>query len=169
MNKFEQLIVYIAKKSESDPGFGAVKLNKLLFFADFSFYRRFGRSITGQNYVRRQNGPCPTSMVSTTKKLISSGKIAIQKSDYFGLTQKRTLALTEADLTDFNGEEIAMVDKIIDFFRDADATKVSEISHHFFGWTLAKDGEKIPYGTALISIEPPTDKEAQYAQRFAKS
>ena len=48
--KFCELVLYIAKRSEDDPRFCAVKLNKIMYYSDFGAYRRLGQSITGANY-----------------------------------------------------------------------------------------------------------------------
>ena len=58
-DKFRELIVYICKKSEGDPTFGAVKLNKILYYADFAAYRILGKPITGAQYQKLREGPAP--------------------------------------------------------------------------------------------------------------
>ena len=45
--KMKELILYLAARSEDDPRFSSTKLNKLLFYCDFTAYRQLGRSITG--------------------------------------------------------------------------------------------------------------------------
>ena len=41
--KFRELIVYIVRRNrQTDPTFGAIKLNKVLYYADFAAYRHFG-------------------------------------------------------------------------------------------------------------------------------
>ena len=57
--KMRELILYVASKSQHDPKFGSTKLNKILFFADFAFYFKHGRSVTGQEYMRLKHGPAP--------------------------------------------------------------------------------------------------------------
>ena len=46
-SRFRELILYCALKSETHRFFGATKLNKCLFYADFLAYRALGSSITG--------------------------------------------------------------------------------------------------------------------------
>src|ERR1035437_1475045 len=58
-DKLRELVLYIATASEGDEPFGKVKLNKILFFADFEAYRRFVRSITGHEYQKLAQGPAP--------------------------------------------------------------------------------------------------------------
>lgn len=38
------------------------------------------------------------------------------------------------------------------------------MSHPFLGWKLAEDGETIPYETALIAFEPPTEADRAQAE-----
>lgn len=44
--KFKALMLYAAEKSRGDPRFGAIKLNKILFFSDFLSYGLTGRAVT---------------------------------------------------------------------------------------------------------------------------
>jgi hypothetical protein len=46
-DKLKELVVYLSSLSEGDEYWGAVKLNKLLFYIDFVASRRFGKSVTG--------------------------------------------------------------------------------------------------------------------------
>ncbi len=46
-DKLTELVLYVAKGLQHDPQGGATKLNKCLYFADFSAVRRLGHPITG--------------------------------------------------------------------------------------------------------------------------
>jgi len=59
-DKLAELIVFFAEESKDDIQFGSVKLNKLLFLADFWAYGHLGQSITGATYVRQDHGPTPS-------------------------------------------------------------------------------------------------------------
>ncbi len=48
--KLRELIIHVATLSGMDEPFGATKLNKILFNADFEAYRQWGKSISGQEY-----------------------------------------------------------------------------------------------------------------------
>jgi len=50
-------VLYLSQRSADDPGFGMVKLNKLLYRADFEAYRLLGHSITGAVYEKQDFGP----------------------------------------------------------------------------------------------------------------
>ena len=47
IQKFKELVLHISQKCADDPSFGAVKLNKILFFADFASSAHYGTPITG--------------------------------------------------------------------------------------------------------------------------
>src|SRR5687767_11634112 len=109
--KLGELILYISKKSELDPNFGAVKLNKILFYSDFIAFGRLGKAITEQDYQRLDQGPAPRRLLPVREDLIDRGYLAIQEVARFGKTQKRTVALRDPDLSIFTAEEIALVDE----------------------------------------------------------
>jgi hypothetical protein len=76
-----------------------------------------------------------------------------------GKVQKRTVSLRQPNLRIFTGEEIAMVDYIIEALSDCDAQTVSEISHTMVGWQVAAEGETIPYEMVFLSNEPLSEAE----------
>lgn len=61
-DKLRQLILLISRASEGDSPFGSVKLNKILFFSDLTAYRRWGRTISGEEYQKLEHGPSPKRM-----------------------------------------------------------------------------------------------------------
>lgn len=161
--KLAELILYISEKSEGDERFGATKLNKLLFFADFSAYWQLGRAITNQRYFRLREGPGPRRLVPVRKALEEQGDLAISERLYYGLTVKRTVALRDPDLSIFQANEIAIVNDVIRYFWEMNAREISDYSHRFIGWKIAGDQEDIPYESAFIGNRPLTKAEADYA------
>lgn len=157
--KFEELILFISSRSDNDDHFGATKLNKILFFADFLAYTKLGKAITGQAYMRLKNGPVPKALVPVQKRMIEDKSLAIKERDRFGKTQKRPIALREANLKVFTSEEIAVVTEVIEALRKNNAKGVSSLSHKFNGWKLANDREIIPYETALVEFKKPRKKD----------
>ncbi len=157
--KLQELILFIASRSEDDPRFGSTKLNKLLFFADFLAYVKLGEAITNHVYMKLPNGPAPRAMLPITKRMISAKSLAIQERDHYGRTQKVPIALREANLKLFSSEEIALVTEVLDGFRKSNAKGISALSHKFDGWKLAKDRENIPYEVALVQFKKPRKQD----------
>lgn len=164
--KLEELILYIAKRAEPDPAFGATKLNKILFFADFESYAQCGESITGQEYMKLEHGPVPRRLKPVMDRLTAQKRIAIEARNYKGKEQKRAVARSEPRLTMFSEVELSLVDHFIDELWGDSASKVSDLSHQFVGWKVARLKETIPYETMLISARPLTEADLEHARRL---
>ncbi len=165
-NKFRELLLFIARRSENDPLFGAIKLNKLLFYSDFLAYLEFGRPITGQPYFALENGPAPRYLVRVREQMVKSKEIAVSRKPTLSGVQERVLALREPDPNKFTAGEIDLVTKIIDICRAQTGTELSELSHRFAGWRLAGEKEDIPYEVALVGNRPPTPAEKSYGVKL---
>jgi Protein of unknown function (DUF4065) len=57
--KFEELLLYVTERTQDDPACGDMKLNKLLYFADFLAFEKLGHAISGAPYQRLPWGPAP--------------------------------------------------------------------------------------------------------------
>lgn len=166
--KFRELILYVARETESDPKCGKTKLYKILFYSDFWAFSKLGHSISGQDYQRLKMGPAPRRAYPEIRDMIAAHLCAWAIRDYFGRKQEKLIALREPDLRSFTGEEIAIVRSVIEMLWRYDASEVSDLSHRFMGWQLAEHRETIPYSTvALGAPRPPTESEIEYGRRLA--
>ena len=165
--KFCELVLYIAKRSEDDPRFGAVKLNKIMYYSDFGAYRRLGQSITGANYQKLSEGPAPRQMLWERRVLLDSGHIRMESRQYFSGVQQRVVAEREPDVGVFTTEELGIVDEAIESMRYMTARQASDFSHQEPGWILTHPGETIPYQSAWLSPEPLTQEAEEYASVVA--
>jgi len=164
-HKLRELILYIAAKSESDPNFGATKLNKILFYSDFLAYRALGQSITGQRYQKLEFGPAPRAILPVLRQMEEERACAQAERSHHGLRQRRVVALREADLAAFSAQEIDVVRDVITELWNMTGAEVSDLSHQFVGWQVAAPGEEIPYGTVRISPPRPlSPEEEEWAQ-----
>ena len=76
-NKLKELILYICSKSMTDDTFSSVKLNKLLYYSDFSAHRLLGKPITGHLYQAIEFGPAPKQMLPILKAMQRDNDIVI--------------------------------------------------------------------------------------------
>ena len=157
--KLRELILLISEWSQADPKFGAIKLNKLLFHADFSAFLTYGKPITGQEYFKLPQGPAPRHLKPLTEAMIKRGEFAWQEVPYYGRTQKKPIALRAPDTSKLSGTDVELVKMTIQKFWKMSATEISDQSHLFLGWKSAYLKETIPYSTALVSRRAPTDHE----------
>lgn len=166
--KLREMILYICDLSSQDPHFGATKLNKLLFYADFLAYQRFGHSITGQEYRALPQGPAPRHLKQITDRMERAGELRFEPIRRFKLVQKRPIAGRGANLSDFTNEERDLLREVVGRFWKMNATQISEESHLFLGWQIAKKDETIPYSTVLIGNRQPTEKQKRKAYALQK-
>ncbi len=166
--KFRELLLYISQKCASDPTFGATKLNKIFFYSDFLAYANLGKAITNFDYQKLLKGPAPRRLVPIRDQMIADRELVLQQVRLLsGHIQKRTVNLRLPDLTIFTGEEISLVDEVIEALRDAKAEIVSELSHRMVGWMSVEIGESIPYETIFLSNQELSSEEIERGKELA--
>ncbi len=163
--RLRELLLFISDRCENDPTFGAIKLNKILFFSDFLSFAEHGKAITGVPYRKYGQGPVPTVLKRLRDKMERSGEIAIKNRRYLGGIQHRVVPLREPDLGGFDANDIVMVEQVIGAFWGRSATEVSELSHDR-AWGNASEGEAIPYEAAFVSDEPLTERDIAVADEM---
>jgi hypothetical protein len=161
--KLAELVVLVSRFSESDPLFGSIKLNKILFFIDFMAYRTLGKPVTGQAYFALENGPALRYKARLWNSMQKRRDIAVRKEPtVFDNDKERTLALRDPDVTKFSQSELGLIFKIIEAVRITTGSDLSDLSHTLFGWQLSKEKETIPYSMALVGQRKPTHAEIEY-------
>lgn len=165
--RLRQLILYIAEQLKSDPNFGKTKLAKVLYFADFEAYRRYGKSITGSAYIHLENGPIPNSFYEVLPEMEEENTIAIEKERVFSYHRERVKALKNADLSEFSAEDMKVVDETIQMLLPQNAKGASDLSHVEIAWNRTEERELIPYEAGLLSDEPLSPEEINYGRKLA--
>ena len=108
----------------------------------------------GARYQKLEFGPAAIPLLPVQQELISDGELVVRRAMLGGWTQKKPIALRGANLSRFSGEEIALVDRVLDAFWHYGAVQVSDLSHEIPAWQVAAYKEEIPYETAFVeSIE----------------
>lgn len=173
--RLREMMLFISDRCESDPTFGAIKLNKILFFSDFFSFAERSKAITGVPYKKYSQGPVPTVLKRVRDTMEQNGELAVRKKRYQGGMQDRVVPLREPDLGIFDGRDIVMVEEVIDMLWGLSGTEVSKMSHDR-AWRNASEGEVIPYEAAFVSDEPLTERDIAIAEdmiaeyeRFEKS
>lgn len=171
--KQKELVLYMSQQSAEDEGFGMVKLNKLLYRADFEAYRVLGHSITGETYEKQEYGPVARHLLIALDDLASRHYIVWQHPQR-GPYKSHVPAATEPpDMDMFSPDELAVVDKTLNELAAHGGKSISEWSHETSaGWRVKKIGQEIPYSSAVINLKPLTEKtlkklRARLAARYA--
>jgi hypothetical protein len=168
--KFKRLVHYVIWRAGDRDGFGAVKLNKVLWFSDARAFVLRGKPITGAIYVREKYGPVPRAMMPIREELVRENAIRVSSDRNFDYAATRFHSLHPPEyVTLFDAEDIKTVDWWIEYIdNEHTATSISEESHDY-GWEIADMGEELPYHAILAArMRQPDDAEMEWARRRAK-
>lgn len=164
--RFRELIVYISERCQIDPNFGAVKLNKILYHADFRAFERFGVPLTGMKYFKLPAGPAPKAMLPILGELEAEGIITRDPPQTAAFDQRRTYAKRKARIEDlFSLDEIDLIEEVIKELWGQSATAVSDDTHGV-AWRSREMKDEIPYEAVFLSDEPATTDDIAEAREL---
>lgn len=167
--KFRELMLYAAERSTADERFGAIKLNKILFFSDFLSYGLTGEPITGATYQRLRNGPAPVQLGAMEKEIVRDRDGYLLRRPYFNRTQQVLVAARPANRNRFSVEELDLVNDVIQALAPHNATEASDLSHdRSFAWQVAEEGEEIPYTAVFLSSHHATPTDIDRGRELAR-
>lgn len=151
--KLVEMVLHVAGRLQDEPAGGATKLNKILFFAEFTHLRRHCQAISGCEFQKLDHGPAPRQMLPVRSRLIESGEAELVSEDFLGRLQHRLVPLREANLDVFTEEELETIEHVLDLLAGMTGTHVSDLSHREPGWRLTEFGETIPFAAAFLPYE----------------
>lgn len=167
--KFVEMVLHVADRLQGDRAGGATKLNKVLFFAEFTHLRRHHQVISGCEFQKLTHGPAPRQLLPVRDRLIESGEANLVKEDFLGRPQHRLVPAREANLEVFTKEELQSIEDVLAQLAGMIGTQVSELSHQEPGWRLTEVGETIPFSTAFLDYQQvQTPTSARLSKSAAK-
>lgn len=143
--KYKHIILFFANKIRNGT-LGKLKMMKLLYFLDFDFFEKYGKSVTGDQYLRFENGPVPRMAEKIIKQMdsvdikISKRKVGVGYND-----QQHIEALKDFDLKLFTKEELLMMEEVADKWNLFSGTEMKSASHGEAPWLATKPDEIIDY------------------------
>jgi len=132
--KIANLVTYFIQ--HSTPEFNdKLKLNKQLFFADFTHYKNYGASITGISYRAIKYGPVPSNYDNIYAYLENEQLISSQFSKLPN-GGAREVFIAEADFNKkyFSEEELETMSSITEKFANISSWDIVELSHKEKAW-----------------------------------
>jgi hypothetical protein len=157
--KLKAVILYTCARSDQGQ-LGAVKLHKVLYYADMLRYAETGTPLTGATYRKLPFGPTCDQLLSSLAELAAEGAIETRETPYFGYIKKEYLVRRSAEINRMNEDELKLLDEVIDFVCiNNSARTISEYSHNR-AWELAEPGQIIPYSSVIHLFPTQASKEA---------
>lgn len=143
-DKLKQMVIYFTTSIDN---LSKTKLNKLLFYSDFGFFRESMLSMSGVVYIHDHYGPVPDSSDLIYSSLVETS--VIEKKPF---PNGRGFKLVTNEIFNrdyFNSEELRFLKKVRDTFEDDKAQDISDKSHEEVGYIQTELKETIPYNYAL--------------------
>jgi uncharacterized phage-associated protein len=146
--KYKNTIIFFAKRIQNGT-LGKLKMMKLLYYLDFDFFEKYGSSVTGDEYLRFENGPVP-HMAEKIIKEMSGKEIKISKrkmGDGYN-DQLHIEALADFDMNVFTKEELVMLEEIAGKWERFTGAEMKSATHGEAPWIATKPNEVIDYNLA---------------------
>jgi hypothetical protein len=157
--RLREMILYVSQRCAAAERFGAIKLNKILWKADFDAFGARGVPVTGRAYQRLPLGPAPREMPRVYNDMLRDGLIRVERVD-FGQNEEgedvvelRTIALVNPNLEIFSPDDLNFVDSSIKYYWGMTGTETSDDSHGA-AWRTHNNGDPLPYELARLSDRP---------------
>jgi len=141
--KYENAILYFTTYCKNKY-LGNTKLNKLMYYLDFVFYRDNKISVTGDVYRKLEYGPVGKNILECLKNLKHKNCIKIENYEGFN----KYTALVEPNLSVFSEKEIELLQKITDTFLHYTTDKIVSQTHFEAPWLYTEILEDIDYSFA---------------------
>lgn len=151
--RLKEAILYVCQKAEAMERFGAIKLNKILWRADFRSYFMREIPVTGRQYQRLKLGPAPVEMPIVVRDLLSQGLMRIDRIPLGDRFEHRHIALADPVLQFFSPHDLEYLDEAIAHYHSMTGMESSDESHGI-AWSTREDGDPMPYQLALFDDEP---------------
>ncbi|HNM25029.1 MAG TPA: DUF4065 domain-containing protein [Saprospiraceae bacterium] len=127
--RFGSMVKFFAQKMSPYK----TQMNKLLFYADFTHFRRHGRSISGAKYRAIEMGPVPNNFDGLFQFAENEHFVRLEHHEYSNgsigtkfLQDDRALSLEDV--------ELATLQAVFERFQGVKGVKIVEISHEEEAW-----------------------------------
>ena len=153
--KFKELVLYVlSSKNYEDEGIK--KLNKILYFIDFYYYRDNERFISEEiDYAKAERGPIVNDYKFIFKKLCED-KILECKNVGGMIVHK---PLIKPDISKFSSKELEHIHDVLERYGKLSSAELESISHDQQPWVLTEvSGSIIDPDLALLMDDKSGDK-----------
>lgn len=145
--KYQNVVLYLCKKLHGEVR-GKKKLAKLLYFADFDFYEKYQRSITGDVYKAYPKGPLPEGLNVIIAELVKEKKLNVDTMREWGEDYAPTEIYRSAAAPDesvLEPEEKKMLDRVVRRYGGLNGEQLADLSHAEAPYTAAQPYQEVPY------------------------
>jgi hypothetical protein len=165
--RLRELILYVSEKCEPSKRFGMIKLNKIIWRADFTAFQARRVPITGAEYHKLALGPAPIEMKPVLEEMRDRHEIEINDVDVNSKSEKRVIPVLPTHANYFSADDLKFVDEAIAYYWDKTGTEASDDSHGV-AWKTRAEKVRIPYEAVFLNDDPLSKKAKQKFARMAQ-
>lgn len=144
LEKFKAMVVFFA---ENQTNLYKTKLMKLLWYSDMAYFREYGTSISGINYIHQYYGPIPVKSYTLLGWLEDNDYIEIEEQSNGGEIILAKNITSNMDCLSKN--ELKILSLVNDRFKNMTSQDISNISHKEQGYIKTEQKENISFEYAL--------------------
>ena len=146
--KYKNAVLFFAKKIQNGT-LGKLKIKKLLYYLDFDFFEKYGKSVTGDEYLRFEYGPVPRMAEKILKQMEGKEIKTTRRKIKKGLNDQQHIEpLKDFDLSVFSKEELVMLDEIANKWEKFTGTEMKMATHGEAPWISTEPDAVIDYNLA---------------------
>src|SRR4030043_1610422 len=145
VDKFKEVLLYILGEVGSKPNIGETVIYKLLYFVDFNYYEKYEEQLIGATYIKNKHGPTPIEFKKIVDQMMAKNEIIRVDDKYFEYPQRKYLPLRKPDMGLLKGNEIEVIDNVLNRLSDMNAHELSDYSHNDVPWLITEEGKTIEY------------------------
>ncbi|MEN9920494.1 MAG: hypothetical protein RL538_387 [Candidatus Parcubacteria bacterium] len=142
IEKYKQMIHAFLRQ---DGRFTKTKLAKLLYFADFAWFYKNLKSMSGMSYRKIKYGPVADAYFRVIDEMFDSGEINIENTDDGAMLISETRSGTKTRLSSIKVEEKKLIEKIAKKWGHKRTGEVVDFTHKQLPYMFAEENEIVSY------------------------
>ncbi len=146
VDQYKNSILYFVKYCNNQY-LGKTKLNKLLYYLDFIYFRDHKSSVTGDVYLHKDYGPVPANIDEIIASLKNEGVLSVETVPHKDGEKVKFSFGENASYTDsaFNSEQKKLLKNICDEFGSWSTDKIVSQTHLEAPWFFSKPFDIVDY------------------------
>ncbi|MYB40133.1 DUF4065 domain-containing protein [Candidatus Saccharibacteria bacterium] len=154
VKKYRQMVLSMIKAGADGEGkITKTKLAKLVYLADFTWYYRELKPMSGLPYIKLEHGPVAQAYFQVLDDLEEEESIRRENSGKAILISLNEAAKQPSDL--LSDSELRLINSLGEAWSQRRTAEIVAFTHRQLPWQICRDEEIIPYG--LITQEEPEE------------
>jgi len=129
--KFTEMIVFFCNSQRP----WKTKLNKLLFYADFAYFKQHGVSLSGATYCAIPMGPVPDNFDTIFEYLVKQNILSVDYKNFSdGGVGEKYIPNKDFDSSLFSPDELSLLQLVDNKFKNSKTQEIIDLSHQETAW-----------------------------------